>query len=126
MLFRPSMARDLEKADCLENACVANSIWAGYLESPANQRFVKCLKERGLPMHFCHTSAHVGIRTFQLVPVHAQVSFVEPPPKSPPKRITSCRCLSYAIPWRIARGEGRGTGLRLNQFVPFQTQVSSK
>src|SRR5438132_85955 len=70
--------------------------------------------------------AFVGIRTFQLVPVHAQVSFVEPPPKSPPKRITSCRCLSYAIPWRIARGDGLGTGLRLNQFVPFQTHVSSK
>src|SRR6266567_3188585 len=70
--------------------------------------------------------AVAAFRTFQLVPVHAQVSFVEPPPKSPPKRITSCRWLSYAIPWRIARGEGRVTGLRLNQFVPFQTQVSAK
>src|SRR6266567_1548714 len=70
--------------------------------------------------------ATAGIRTFQLVPVHAQVSFVATPPKSPPKRITSCRCLSYAIPWRIARGEGLGTGLRLNQFVAFHTHVSSK
>ena len=45
---------------------------------------------------------------------------------SPLKRITSCLCPSYAIPWRMPRGEGLVTGFRLNQFVPLQTQVSSK
>lgn len=61
MLFRPSMVRDLEKAVCLENACVVNSVWAGYLEKPGNRWFLKWLEERGLPMHFCHTSGHASV-----------------------------------------------------------------
>ena len=61
MLFRPSMVRDLEKAGCLENGCVVHSVWAGYLQSAANEWFVKWLKERGLPLHFCHTSGHASL-----------------------------------------------------------------
>lgn len=61
MLFRPSMVRDLEKAECLKDGCVVNSVWAGYLDKEQNRWFVEWLKKRDLPLHFCHTSGHASV-----------------------------------------------------------------
>ena len=39
LLFRPSMVRELEKAGCLNDACVVCSVWDGYIDAPRNQWF---------------------------------------------------------------------------------------
>jgi ribonuclease J len=82
MLFRPSMVRDLERAGCLNDGCVVNSVWAGYLEREQNQWFVDWMKKCGLPLHFCHTSGHASVPDLRrmrdafpdaiAVPVHLQ------------------------------------------------------
>jgi ribonuclease J len=61
MLFRPSMVRDLERANCLNDGCVVCSVWDGYLEGEKNQWFVKWMAERDTPFHRCHTSGHASI-----------------------------------------------------------------
>lgn len=61
MLFRPSMVRDVEEAGCLHGACVVCSVWPGYTADEGNQRFMEWLKERGLPLHTCHTSGHASV-----------------------------------------------------------------
>ena len=61
MLFRPSMVRDLERAECLKDGCVVCSVWDGYLEGEKNQWFVKWMAERGLLLHRSHTSGHASL-----------------------------------------------------------------
>lgn len=58
LLFRPSMAKDVEEAGCLEGGCVVCSVWPSYLASEAGRRFDVWVKARGLPVHYCHTSGH--------------------------------------------------------------------
>lgn len=61
MLFRPSMVSDLNKASCLNDGCVVNSVWAGYIANEKNQWFVDWITEHGLPVHNCHTSGHASV-----------------------------------------------------------------
>jgi ribonuclease J len=61
MLFRPSMVRDLDNANCLDGGCVVCSVWDGYLELEQNRWFVDWMKQRSLPLHFCHTSGHASV-----------------------------------------------------------------
>ena len=61
MLFRPSMVRDMERANCLAGGSLVNSVWAGYLEDEKHQWFVDWLEERGLQVHACHTSGHASV-----------------------------------------------------------------
>lgn len=61
MLFRPSMVRDLEKANCLNGAAIICSVWAGYLEAAQNQQFVGWAGRKALPIHRCHTSGHASV-----------------------------------------------------------------
>ncbi|MBI2806657.1 MAG: MBL fold metallo-hydrolase [Planctomycetes bacterium] len=82
MLFRPSMVRDLDGAECLQNASVVCSVWDGYLEGEKNQWFVKWMAERGLSVRPCHTSGHASVPDLRrmrdafpdavAVPVHLQ------------------------------------------------------
>ncbi len=82
MLFRPSMVRDLDGAECLKDACVVCSVWDGYLEGEKNQWFVKWMAERGLRVRPCHTSGHASVPDLRrmrnafpdavAVPVHLQ------------------------------------------------------
>jgi ribonuclease J len=82
MLFRPSMARDLEQAGCLDGGCVVCSVWPGYIANEGNRRFMAWVKERGLPLHFCHTSGHACLADLRrlreafadaiVVPVHLE------------------------------------------------------
>lgn len=62
MLFRPSMVRDLERAECLRDGCVVCSVWEGYLDGEKNQWFAKWMENRGIPLHRrCHTSGHASV-----------------------------------------------------------------
>lgn len=80
MLFRPSMMRDVEQADCLHGARVICSVWPGYLAGEQNQGFLQWLRDRQIPMEYCHTSGHASITDLKrlasaiaaqlLIPVH--------------------------------------------------------
>ena len=82
MLFRPSMIRDLEGAECLDGSVVVCSMWAGYLKQPEKQWFVDWVKKAGLNIIHCHTSGHASIPDLKrlrmafphakAVPVHLQ------------------------------------------------------
>ena len=82
MLFRPSMRIDLEKADCLTNACLVYSMWDGYLKDEKLKPFLAWLEERGIPLHQIHTSGHASVKDLQrlrqafgdavVVPIHTQ------------------------------------------------------
>jgi ribonuclease J len=82
MLFRPSMTRDLDQAQCLTGAAVLCSLWSGYVNEPRQQPFVTWLNDRGIPLAHCHTSGHASIAdlgrmrkafpTAVAVPVHLQ------------------------------------------------------
>lgn len=61
MLFRPSMVSDLTEANCLNGGCVVHSMWDGYLEREQNRWFIEWRKQRGLPLHTCHTSGHASV-----------------------------------------------------------------
>ncbi len=80
MLFRPSMQIDVERAKCLDGACLIYSMWDGYLADKKTKQFVSWLKERGIPLHKCHTSGHASVKDLQrlraafhdavVVPIH--------------------------------------------------------
>ena len=83
MLFRPSMRVDLEKAECLSDACLIYSMWDGYLQDDSMQPFLDWLNARGMPLHKCHTSGHASVKDLQrlrttfpgavVVPIHTPV-----------------------------------------------------
>ena len=80
MLFRPSMRIDLEKAECLDGACLVYSMWDGYLKDEKLKSFLTWIDDRGIPLHQCHTSGHAPLRDLRrlreafasavVVPVH--------------------------------------------------------
>jgi ribonuclease J len=82
MLFRPSMRRDLEKADCLGRACLVYSMWDGYLKDKKMKPFLAWLDDNNIPMHRIHTSGHATVKDLQrlrqafgeavVVPIHTQ------------------------------------------------------
>ena len=61
MLFRPSMTRDMEKADCLDHSQLVCSVWAGYLKDPKNQWFADWLGKKQMPVHYVHASGHASL-----------------------------------------------------------------
>ena len=80
MLARPAMRRDLEKANCLDGACLVYSMWDGYLKEERMKPFLAWLEQRGIKLHKCHTSGHASVidlrrlrnafRSAVAVPVH--------------------------------------------------------
>ncbi|MBN8279019.1 MAG: MBL fold metallo-hydrolase [Gammaproteobacteria bacterium] len=81
MLFRPSMRRDLDTADCLKGARLIYSLWPGYLKREELSTFHSWLGEHGIPLVHCHTSGHASPEDLQrfakaiaprmLVPIHS-------------------------------------------------------
>lgn len=81
LIFRPSIMKDLEKANCLDSAEMVYSLWKGYLEDPRYFRVLKWMEEKKMPFHYCHTSGHAPFRDLKhladaiapkvLVPVHS-------------------------------------------------------
>jgi len=82
MLFRPSMRIDLEKADCLDGACLVYSMWDGYLRDEKMKPFLAWLDHNGIALHQIHTSGHASVKDLQrlrhafsnavVVPIHTQ------------------------------------------------------
>jgi ribonuclease J len=82
MLFRSSMQLDVERADCLDGACLVYSMWDGYLADEKTKPFLAWLEQRRIPLYKCHTSGHASIKdlkrlraAFQdavVVPIHTQ------------------------------------------------------
>jgi ribonuclease J len=81
MLFRPSMANDLERSGCLEGASLVYSLWPGYLKDERYQWFQDWLEKHHIPLTHCHTSGHApvpdlkrlaeAISAKRLVPIHS-------------------------------------------------------
>jgi ribonuclease J len=81
MLFRPSMIKDLEKAECLAEARMIYSLWGGHLKDDRQRPFRAWLRQRGITMFPCHTSGHAPIKDLKrlakalaprmLVPIHS-------------------------------------------------------
>lgn len=80
MLFRPSMARDIEQAECIGNAVLIYSLWPGYLREKRLQWFLEWLESNRIPLEHCHTSGHASVgdlkrfasamKPKRLVPIH--------------------------------------------------------
>jgi ribonuclease J len=80
VLFRPSMLKDLKKADCLDGAKLIYSLWSGYLKDARYQSFLGWLNEKEISIIHCHTSGHAPVADLKrfakalfpkmLVPVH--------------------------------------------------------
>ncbi|MGO9620043.1 MAG: MBL fold metallo-hydrolase [Desulfobaccales bacterium] len=81
MLFRPSMATDLEQAGCLQEAGLIYSLWGGYLEKESIFPFLNWLDYHRIPMSQIHTSGHASISDLKrlarainartVVPIHS-------------------------------------------------------
>lgn len=82
MLFRSSMIRDLERADCLEGAKLIWSLWHGYLDDHSSDPVHAFLERHGIPLIEHHSSGHASVadlRRFvdalnpgRVVPIHTQ------------------------------------------------------
>jgi len=82
MIFRPSMAEEIEKLGCLEGARVIYSMWSGYLKDEKQKLFLEWLRKNGIPLDECHTSGHAAVadlvklrKVFKdapLVPIHTE------------------------------------------------------
>jgi ribonuclease J len=81
MLFRPSMATDLEEAGCLDEAKLIYSLWEGYLKGESFFPFLNWLNCHRIAMSQLHTSGHASISDLQrlarainartVVPIHS-------------------------------------------------------
>jgi ribonuclease J len=80
MLFRGSMARELDAAECLGGAHLAWSMWPGYLRDEGGVALQAFLHERAISMSMHHSSGHASVpdlrrfvdalRPGRVVPIH--------------------------------------------------------
>lgn len=80
MLFRPSMLRDLQKAQCLSGATLISSVWSGYIHRSQNE--LEQMKQAGIERFHVHTSGHATVDELQkfvdafpasrIVPIHLE------------------------------------------------------
>lgn len=81
MLCRPSMLRDLERAECLNKGTLVYSLWSGYLEDDYSRNFVDQIQQHDVPLIHCHTSGHAPVGDLKrlaealnpksMVPIHS-------------------------------------------------------
>lgn len=81
MVFRPSMARDLELSACIEGAIMIYSLWSGYLKDEKYKWFHRWIDENQIHLIHCHTSGHAPIADLKrlakaiaaekVVPIHS-------------------------------------------------------
>jgi ribonuclease J len=82
-LFRQSMIRDMERAECLNGAQLAYSLWSGYLAQDRSSSMLDWLKSHNINLVKCHTSGHAAVvdlirlrRGFsgaKVIPVHTDL-----------------------------------------------------
>lgn len=83
LIFRELWMRDLERANCLDGACLIHSQWDGYLKEDSFREIDVWRQLHGLPFHQIHTSGHaspddlrrivLGLNPKVLVPIHSDV-----------------------------------------------------
>ena len=81
MLFRPSMAAELERAGCLSGARLIYSLWEGYLKEDRLNRFRMWRDRLRIPLTHIHTSGHASVADLKrlaqaihpkrVVPIHS-------------------------------------------------------
>lgn len=81
MTFRMGVARELEKAECLEGASAIWSMWPGYLERPSEKRYLDFLSKHKIPHKIHHASGHAYLEDLKrlatavapkrLAPIHS-------------------------------------------------------
>lgn len=80
MIFRPSMLRDLQRAQCLDGASLVSSVWSGYVHRSHDE--LDKMKQAGIERFHVHTSGHATVEELQkfvdafpnsrIVPIHLE------------------------------------------------------
>ena len=80
MTFRTSMARELERAGCLDGATAIWSMWPGYLDGEAGDKTRRIFDRADIPLTVIHASGHASVEDLQrlagaiaadrVVPIH--------------------------------------------------------
>lgn len=80
MTVRPSMQKDLENINRIEDGNFIYSMWEGYLQKSGTMKFVDYLTNRKFTLHKIHTSGHADTKTLKkmveaikpknIVPIH--------------------------------------------------------
>ena len=83
MIFRPTMAAELEELGCLQGARLIYSMWSGYLKDEKQKPFLAWLRRNKISLDTCHTSGHAALEDLvklrqrfpdaPLVPIHTEV-----------------------------------------------------
>jgi len=83
LIFRGLWMNDLERAECLDGACLIHSQWEGYLNEPRFKDIDTWRQRHGMTFHYAHTSGHAcpaKLKRFAnalspkiLVPIHSAV-----------------------------------------------------
>jgi ribonuclease J len=89
MVFRPSMAREFERAQCLEGARVIWSMWPGYLKEERMKPFADFLERNAIPLTVVHSSGHATVDDLQRVATAAGAARVVPIHTNAPERYPS-------------------------------------
>jgi ribonuclease J len=81
LIFRELWMRDLERANCLDGACLIHSQWDGYLKEHRFLEIDAWRQAHGMPFHQVHTSGHASpddlkrlvtaLNPKMLVPIHS-------------------------------------------------------
>lgn len=61
MIFRTSLAQELEASGCFADAACVWSMWRGYLHAPSGQQLQSWLQRRGIPLVTHHSSGHAFV-----------------------------------------------------------------
>lgn len=77
--FRGSMTAELQRAECLDGAALAWSMWRGYLSHPSSTQLRDWIARHDLPLRHLHSSGHATTADLQrlataigarVVPIH--------------------------------------------------------
>ena len=81
LIFRELWIRDLDRANCLDGACLIHSQWDGYLKEDRFRGIDAWRQAHGMPFHQVHTSGHASPADLKrlvtalnpkiLVPIHS-------------------------------------------------------
>ena len=82
LTFRASMARDLERAGCLDGASAVWSMWPGYLHQSAGENLQRFFRRHDISLSVIHASGHgttedlqrlaTAISAERIVPIHTE------------------------------------------------------
>lgn len=80
MIFRPSMLRELQRAECLSGATLVSSVWSGYVHRIHDE--LEQMEKAGIKRFHVHTSGHATVEELQefvdafpnsrIVPIHLE------------------------------------------------------